>query len=422
MQETSAGKPSKGVKRCVNIDWLELYVLEPVKTFPLNAEYFERKGYIVRARDYGTRNWREMFTIFSPNGEPFLEVRRNPVSNTAKTGGIFPPNAAHVRLTNNTCYLTGCVDRLRSFLAVHNYEFRKIFRIDICLDFERFDLNDDPQKFLMRYIEGKYSKVNQTNLSAHGTDTWTRREFNSISWGKPSSMVGTKLYCKTLELEQVHDKPYIKLAWFNCGLIDHPVTAVKYNEDGTTRKPLIWRVEFSIKSSANKWFVIKSSTRKKTDIYMPHALSMYDTPAKLLTIFSSLAQHYFRFKIYEEGVRKDRCKDKVLFKFSPSDTFFRVDRLASHTANTKPEQRLEALLRNFYTTHPVPEVYKAVNVLIDFLQKDMLTKYTHPAMDGLESLALQLLIKYRQMHHNTNSPMKELEDILNELKTNPDYF
>ena len=76
--------------RCVNIDWLEVYALEDASKFPCNAEYFRSQGYIVREREYGTRQYHEMFTLLDDNMNPFMEIRRNPKSGDSGFSGILP--------------------------------------------------------------------------------------------------------------------------------------------------------------------------------------------------------------------------------------------------------------------------------------------------------------------------------------------
>lgn len=409
--------------RCINIDWLEVYCLESTSNFPCNAEFFRSRGLYVQEREYGTRVYKEMFTILDEHGIPYLEVRRNPFSTQGHDRGFFSPNSCHIRLHNSTCYRPNPIDILRQFLTTYDYELRKIYRLDICYDFEYFDEGDDPQKFITRYMNGKYSKINQTNLSAHGVDSWGGREWHSLSWGQPKSMVSTKMYCKTLELQQTHDKPYIRDAWLSAGLIDDTMHLLKRKDDGTMYHPDIWRVEFSVKSSANKWFRIDRATRKKGKIPMPHTLDMYDSREKLLTIFNSLAYHYFHFKVYEDGQRKDRCKDKVLFRFSPNDVFYQVDRLASHTANTKPELRLEILLKNFYLAHPFPEVAQAVDILTKYLHDMIALKYSSPKANRLEREAYQLLMKRRVQGDNRRNIIDQFHAILAEIHAlNGDFF
>lgn len=408
--------------RCINIDWLELYCWEDTTIFPCDAAYFERMGYQVRPRDYGTRVYKEMFTLYDWHDEPLIEIRRNPSSNTSRDGGLFPPEACHIRLPNAALYQPDPIKYLRDFLVRHRYTVVKIYRIDICLDFEHFDKGDDPARFIERYMRGVYSKINQANISAHGVDRWNGRVWNSLAWGQPKSMVSTKLYCKSLELQQAKDKPYIRLAWFNSHLIDNPINMTKIDKDGHLYTPDIYRVEFSIKSSAKKIFVIDKSIGGKGKIEMPHTLDMYDSPMKLETMFASLAMHYFHFKYYEENQRKDRCRDKVLFEFSPSDFFYKIDRLASHSAKTKPEQRLINLLKNYALTHPSKEVGDAVEILCNYITNQIITKMNVSGTDKKDIQALQLLIAERSRGVRDSNIVKRFEELRAIIETEQELF
>lgn len=408
--------------RCINLDWLEVYALEDLEHFPCNADYFRENGYQVLEREYGTRVYKEMFTLLDWHDEPLLEIRRAPASEIGRDGGIFPPNSCHIRLSNRSCYSQDPIGLLRQFMVRHNYELIKIFRIDICLDFEKFDRGDDPARFIDRYMKGRYSKVNQANLAAHGIDRWDGRTWNSLSWGKPKSMVSTKIYCKSLELEQVKDKPYIKMRWFDAHLIDDPINMTKRRDDGTIDKPDIYRVEFSIKSSAKKWFVIEKNEGKHGKIVMPNTLDMYDNGTKLITIFASLAHHYFHFKKFVEGQRKDRCPDKILFDFSPNDTLYKVDRLASHTAKTKPAKRIIALLSNYATTHADENVRKAIAIIISYIEREILQDMSERGTLQNEIVALQRLISIRARGQKDPSIRKQYDELLKIVKETPTLY
>lgn len=409
-------------QRCINIDWLEVYALEDLQLFPCDADYFRNAGYQVYERGYGTRVYKEMFTILDWHDEPLIEVRRAPASQVARDGGMFPPNSCHLRLSNRTCYADDPIGILREFMVKHHYELVKIYRIDICLDFDKFDQGDDPAKFIDRYIRRKYAKINQCEIASRGTDRWDGRVWNSLSWGQPKSMVSTKIYCKTLELAQKKDKPYIKMAWFYSGLIDDPINLTRREQDGTIIKPIIYRVEFSIKSSAKKWFVIDKATGKKGKIVMPNTLDMYDSKPKLLTIFASLAEHYFHFKKYQEGVRKDRCEDKILFKFSPLDTLYKVDRLASHTAKTKPSQRLISLLENYATTHPNEDLRRAVSTIVNYIKNDILREMSELGTYQEELLAFRQLIAERCAGKKDQNIVKRYQEILELIRNTDKIF
>ena len=326
----------KPKQRCVNIDWLEVYVLESNDRFPCNADYYRRNGYLVKERPYGTRVYREMFEIIDEQGNPLIEVRRNPASGEANFNGLSE-QSSHIRLPNWMLYQGNPIDYLRAFLLKHDYIFKRIYRIDICYDFERFDSGDLPSRFARRYLEGVYRKINQCQLSAHGFDSWNGCDYNSLSWGSRSSMVSTKLYNKTLELKQAKsDKPWIKTSWMLCGLIDNPCSMTKLDSKGNLYHPEIWRVEFSLRSEADGWIVWEMQNRKKVRKQaIPHRLEMFDDKEKIWRRFQNLAYHYFHFKhkeyiekprgatqfslglvhsdVEKTPQRKDRCRDKIIF-------------------------------------------------------------------------------------------------------------
>lgn len=382
--------------RCINIDWLEVYALEDRNKYPCDADYFRTCGCSVSVRDYGTRVYREMFTVLDEHDNPFVEVRRNPSSSVAADGGLFPAESCHLRLSNYACYSNDPIGDLRGFMVRHGYTLVRIFRLDICLDFIAFDKGDDPSRFVRRYIEGRYSKVNQTNLSAHGKDSWQERSFNSLSWGAQKSMVSTKMYNKSLELLQAKDKPYIRYAWFLAGLIDNPITGTVKQADGTVVKPDVWRVEFSIKSSGKKWFVMENSNlHKRKNEYIPHTLDCYDSKGKLLTAFANLARCYFHFKVFEPDVRKDRCKDKVLFEFAPSDVSYTLKGNVSAHRASPFLNRLIKYLYQYVATSINPHAREIATTLIRTLESQQVNMFAGSALDEESILVLQRLISER---------------------------
>lgn len=368
------------VSRCVNLDWLEVAVLEPIAE-PHDAEYFRSCGWVVIEREYGTRVWGAMFTLEGNDHLPFIEIRRDPKSE------IIACNVAHLRFVNRVCYFPNAAQLMHDFIVQYGYEFQRIARVDICLDFERFDYGDLPKDFMRRFMEGKYSKINQANISAHGSDEWAGRVWNSLSWGSPSSDIGTKFYNKTLELydpiTKHYGKPYIRQAWYQCGLIDDATNVLRYKPNGEAYTPDIWRVEFSIRSSVKNWFMIRLNGNERQKQSIRNSLDMYDTPEKLLVLFASLADHYFhfkhlikRYKFYEEGhsdgyaLRKDRCPDKLLFRWKSQTYFYKVAKDSVATSE-RPDMHLARLLsqlKEFRDTTHETEVRRSADVIIKFLE------------------------------------------------------
>lgn len=356
--------------RCVNIDWLEVHAREPLHAIR-GVQYYESMGYRVDVRDYGTRVYRQMFTILAPNDEPLLEVRRDPASIGLK--GIHDSNECHLRLCNRTCYFDNAAAFFRNFLNEHGYTDIRISRIDLCLDFERFDLGDDPQAFVRRYFKHRYAKINQGRISSHGADTWTGQEWNSLAWGSKTSSVTTKMYNKTMELYDPKmdrfAKPYIREAWFRCGIIDDIQRVTKNGE-----RVNVWRVEFSLRSAVKNWVPIELDGEAHKFQSLKNTLDCYDCREKLLVMFASLAQHYFHFKKYENNKRKDRCKDKVLFVFSGQQFVYKIGKndtaLGSGTSFKTQYSKLLEKIVAYQQSHSSTEIHKACEVLIHSISEE----------------------------------------------------
>lgn len=363
--------------RCVNIDWLEVYACEDNTRYPMNAEYYRAHGYIVHEREYGTRVYNEMFTVEDGHGNNFVEVRRNPASGQSTFTGLSELSC-HLRLVNRACYSKTCVRDLAEFMVKHGYIFQRIFRLDLCYDFLRFDSGDDPARFLRRYIEKKYSKVNQCKVRVIGNDGWASFDWESVSWGAPTSMVGTKIYNKTKELAAGgNKKPWIPQAWFEAEMIKDPINL-----------PDVWRIEFSLKSSARNWIVIEDADSKhQRKRAIPHTLDLFDGRDKLWQRFEDMAHHYFQFryveyleKVNSDGTRdlkrKDLCRQKQLFKFSEDRTFYTVESVARESEPDREDNILKRHLSLYRERHADKDIRTAIDVLLNNLNRDELKRFT----------------------------------------------
>lgn len=358
--------------KCVNIDWLEVYVLENPDLWPMNAEHFRKRGYEVEERPYGTRSYKEMFTLRDTTGMPMIEVRRAPIGmfDNGEQNHSYEFYGARLRFVNRYCYYEGAAELMQRFILTESYQFSRIAKIDICLDFIKFDSGDLPQRFISRYVNGKYSKINQSNITAYGKDTWAGRGWSSLSWGSKKSPVFTRLYCKSIELEEQKDKPYIRQAWAAAGLVANPVTCEAYDENGELYKPLIWRLEFSISSSVKRWVTIDDEITpglKKRSF--KNTLDVYFTRDGIYRMIASLCNHYFHFRYYQEGVSKYKCEQKVLFHFSDVTEFYKIEKVATDVEASTLVKRLKKLLQMFNLTHYDQEANHTASVLLSELEQ-----------------------------------------------------
>lgn len=388
---------------------------------PHDANFFRRVGLTVSERDYGTRVYKEMFTVNDVHGNPFVEVRRAPYS--TGYGGIHAVEECHLRLVNAACYLDNAAALMQNFIDTYRYTVNRISRVDICLDFERFDEGDDPAVFLSRYLRQVYSKINQGNITAHGADRWNGQVWNSVSWGSPTSAIGTKFYNKTMELYDAatgtYRKPHIRYAWLKCGLIDDFHKVMKQGKDGWYT-PQIWRVEFSIRSSVKKWFAIELNGEEKHYQSIRNTLDMYDCREKLLTLFASLQQHYFHFKHYQKEQRKDRCPDKVLFRWNQPQVTYKVGRddtsmiLGEGHKQQRPFDTLIRKLKEYQLHHTAKDITDACQVIIRAIEGDYLRSDLRNPFSYTELMQLQRALAMKAAGTDTDVVvlMQEVKNIL----------
>lgn len=423
--------------RCLNIDWLEVHCLEPSGLQARDAEFFRLNGWDVREREYGTRVYEQMFTLLQPGTlEPLIEIRRLPVGNkSAVRRYVIDPQSCHIRLHNRTCYFASPASLLFDFIVRYQYSFMRISRIDICLDFEKFDSGDEPQKFIERYLQGRYSKINQANIAAHGKDQWDGRHWNSLKWGSPSSQVSTKLYNKTLEISEGKDKPYVRQAWAACGLVHDFIKLTKFksikDEKGSFQtieyKPVIWRLEFSIQSAVKRWFVIEDYKSSKKKIRSEHnTLDCYFTPEQIMNVFASLADHYFHFKkkiktANGDEQRKDRCPDKMLFNFQEQNQYFRVERITTAKTDTLIDEALKKKLEEYMIRFPSLPIVKACETIINDITKNEITSSAERPWDVNELTLLRMLVA-RHIKQPDSPVSKDLQEIKTMLEIQDDFF
>ena len=410
--------------RCINLDWLEVHAHEPYSA-PRDALYYASNGWGIRDRGYGTRVYKEMFTLLTPYEEGILEIRRRPAS--SGFWGIHDENECHIRLCNRTCYFDNAAEFLENFLNENGYYDIRISRVDICLDFVEFDQGDNPQAFVRRYFKHRYAKINQGRISSHGEDTWSGQEWNSLAWGSRTSAVTTKLYNKTLELYDVkldtYNKPYIREAWFRCGLIDDIQRVTKDGE-----KVNVWRVEFSLCSAVKNWVRIELDGNDKKFQSLRNTLDCYKGRDKLIVMFASLANHYFHFKKYQTNQRKDRCPDKILFDFSDVQYTYKIGRpdtaLGSGTTFKSTFNRLIAKIQAYQNSHWGAEIHKACETLIQSITEEtMRADLANPwSREELEFLKNLLYVRTTQRDLTYQAAVKEVKKLLHITDRTIDTF
>ena len=289
--------------RCVNLDWLEVFCEESPQ-FPLNSDNMRALGWAVEQRAYGTPMYQEMYTLFRGN-TAILEVRRNPYSKKSE-GGIFADGACHIRYNNRTCYGVSPLQEMRNFIEKARLSYRCISRVDICMDFLRFEdaQHTSPRSFIVNYLNGHLRKVGQNkirgvsegdtseDISFAGRICGIGNRVNSLKWGGKKCPVSTKLYNKSLEMRENKRKDYIIDQWVAANMVKREFVTGK---DGKQKMILthdgqevdVWRLEYSIKLGGSTF--VETQQGEIIDF----GLNAIDTRDKMLSTFCALTNRYF---------------------------------------------------------------------------------------------------------------------------------
>lgn len=288
------------IPKCINFDWVQVWTYEP--TWLNSYHDYEAAGWIVKVRSYGTRIFNEVITLIDKQGIPFCEICREPKSRKSQ-GGIIVDRACSIRLVNQQCYSPNAIGELIKFLEDFGFSYKKdklcgIQRIDLAMDFTQFDaLEDSPQLFVNDYMAGRYAKVNQPKVRAVGIDGYSFKRYNSLSWGSTSSMVSTKMYCKTQEMAEVKEKPWIRQAWVDSGIL----------HDSLDDTP-VWRIEFKLTSECNEWI-------DEDGVVIHNTIEAWNAETNLMQFFRGLMAHYFDFRYVDPTKSKYKADQVDLWRW-----------------------------------------------------------------------------------------------------------
>jgi len=167
----------------------------------------------------------------------------------------------------------------------------KISRLDIFCDFDITVSNDTGKMLIDKLLDKSYVRVGKSSMAAIGLNN-RGLNANYIRYGKRSSDVCTYLYNKSLELQQIKDKPYIRQMWDAAGF--------RTSDD-------IFRLEFSL----NDYHTINYA--RPDDTFPIHSFEEVFRKKNLVSLFNSLISKYFYIVVNDGRKRLDRMKSVPLF-------------------------------------------------------------------------------------------------------------
>jgi hypothetical protein len=147
-----------------------------------------------------------------------------------------------IKIANRVLYSTQYVRFCYALIEAFKLQYKGITRLDLCYDCNRFKGGMSPARFIHQFVFSNdttssiIARKGRDEFSCHGSKGFGQgSKINYIAFGSPKSRYHAYIYDKTLELDQVKDKPWIRDVWSENGIIS----------DDTHH---VWRAEISIKS------------------------------------------------------------------------------------------------------------------------------------------------------------------------------
>lgn len=264
------------MKKCLSIDWLQLYC-------DCSGIVFDR-DYTWNLQKYQTKQFRKVYEVIY-RSEEIATVVMEP------TSSILPRFAGLVKFKNRQLYGQNLQSMVISFLDHNNLVFKSITRIDLALDFNYFFNSLDPHTFIHRFLRCDYLKIGRGKFTCIGEQKF-QNEYQYLKFGSKTSEVNVYMYDKSTELKQVQDKPYIRKKWSITGL-------------DFTKK--IWRLEISIKSKGTHYINLTTGEEERI------LLDQLNNGSYLSNVYYSYMHQYFRFCINDGSTNKYRMQELRLF-------------------------------------------------------------------------------------------------------------
>lgn len=182
------------------LDWL---------TIGGRADIQTNEIFVIVQQDKGTSqfaNWSKVYV----GGEYFADLLRFPQSK------IIPKDSFNLRVSNEFLYNPKLEYYLRKLLTDYVLEHSHIVRIDVALDADTDFLGFNRESYVSMTSSNIWRRVGRSKetIYARQGDAYI---VDTVTIGQRSGGVTLCWYNKSLELEQVKDKPYLRALWLKAG-------------------------------------------------------------------------------------------------------------------------------------------------------------------------------------------------------------
>ena len=230
---------------CYSIDWLTFNI----KLKDINNPFIRDEGIYAEEREQGTNIFKRVKDFYNTRDELIFTIVFQPHSK------IIKQDFGQLQIANKWLYVGNLSKLVYKIFFQSNFELVNISRIDLCTDFFNFYDNLNPLTFIQDVAKGYYTKLNPSTINFWGKTGDYSIDYHAMNVGDRESTFNFKLYNKTKELEEKHEKGYIKTKWYK--KLQGYEELIKMKET-----PTIWRLEVSIKD----WNKIKIDGKKVIEV------------------------------------------------------------------------------------------------------------------------------------------------------------
>lgn len=232
-------------KFCYSIDWLTFNI----KLKDINNPFIRDEGIYAEERECGTNIFKRIKDFYNTRDELIFTIVFQPHSK------IIKADFGQLQIANKWLYVGNLPKLVYKIFFQSNFELVNISRIDLCTDFFKFANNYKPLDFIQDVAKGNVLKVNPSKINFWGKTGEYKIDYHAMNVGDRESTFNFKLYNKTKEMEEKHEKGYIKTKWLK--KLRGYEELIKMKET-----PTIWRLEVSIKD----WNKIKIDGKKVIEV------------------------------------------------------------------------------------------------------------------------------------------------------------
>lgn len=308
----------------ISVDWLQVYTLSN-SNYPIPTNSEIRKDeftFQFSLTDLQTAMFKNVIKVSMNNLECAI-IESVPRSSKLKQ------NMCLIKLSNRVLYSDKYIHLLYSLMESLHVTYKGITRIDICYDCISFADNRKPSRFINNYLLipdtqiGGYCRKGSDEFICHGKKAGgSSSKINYISFGSPQSRVRAYIYDKSIELQEVKDKPWIREMWVKNGIIE-------------SEKEHVFRSEISIKSEGTD--VLNMSTGELFRL-SPEYLENQPSIEKLFHIY---ADKYLHFRINEGQKYRKNYRKLELYANKP-----KITSKPTHISKSNDTGRMEKICYN----------------------------------------------------------------------------